>query len=106
MKEAERILCLVNIVLDSSDNFKKGIFKYCENEFIKFIGEVAINLLKENITVSEYYKFRLASDSSVIRSLGSRKVKQKYRRKLCIRNYNIVSRLLKACYDDIIAQLK
>jgi hypothetical protein len=106
MKEAERILCLVNIILDSTDTFIKGIFKYCEIELINFIGEVSINLLQENISVSEYYKNRLGRDSSIIRSLGSRKVKHRYRRQLCVKHHEIVCLMLRACYEDILHQLQ
>jgi hypothetical protein len=106
MKEAERILCLINIILESPDSFKKAIFKFCEKELIKFIGQVALNLLKENIVLSDYYKSRLAANSGIIRSIGSRRVKERFRRKLCVQNHDVVTLLLKACYDDILIQLE
>lgn len=101
MKKLDKFRGVVNIILDSNIQIRRANVRAASEEFIKFIGDVALNVLKEVIQLSGYYLNKLDEHFEVIRKIGSKKVKSKARKRLCIKHTNVVFLLLKAVYIQL-----
>ena len=80
----------------------KNILKSVTDDFIHFIGEIALNILTGNITLSEYLLDKLHPFSQVIRDLASRRIRNKRRRRICIKNYKAVCFMLKTVLPKVV----
>jgi len=83
---------------------RKAILRSCSDQMIKLIGETALNVLHEVISLSPHFKNKLQTHAHVIRSIGSKRVKWSGRRQLCIRHSEIVGLLLRAASDELQAR--
>ena len=52
MKNFDKLEGVVNIIVDSNSPTRKAIIRTASEEFIKFIGDIALNILKEVIDLS------------------------------------------------------
>lgn len=91
----------INLFLLANTGVKKGLLQSVHDNFIHFLGEIALNILSETISLSQYYKKKLQSSAMFIRAIASKKVKAKARRKLCIKNIAALSLMLKAVHSQL-----
>ncbi|NJL55649.1 hypothetical protein HC928_10945 [bacterium] len=75
-------------------------------EIIKFIGEVALNILEGHLPLSRHYKKTLSKHADVIRSVASVSIKPHQRKKLCVTSPDIIGLMLKAVYRHLIPVIK
>ena len=106
MKRFDKFEKLVNVVIDSNSISRKAIIRASSEAFIKFIGDIALNILNEVIHLSVHFLNKLDEHFSAIRKIGAQRVKARTRRKLCVKNYNAVALLLKASYNYLFTGVK
>lgn len=80
----------------------KNILKSVGDDFIHFIGEIALNILIGNITLSDYLLDKLQPFSQTIRDLGSRRIRNNRRRRICIQNHQAVCFMLKSVLPQLV----
>lgn len=90
----------------SSLDTRRAILSGCSNDIIKFIGEVALNILEGHLPISRHYKKKLSTHADVIRSVGSRGVKPFQRKKFCISNPDVITYMLKATWKHLYPLIK
>jgi len=98
MKKLDKFRGAVNIILDSNTHTRKDIIRAASEDFIKFIGDISLNVLKEVIQPSGHYLNKLDVHFEVIRKIGSKRVKSKARKRLCVKHSDVVFLLLKSVY--------
>jgi hypothetical protein len=86
------------LFLSESRNTKinRCIVKYCDDQFIQFLGEIALNVLQGTVEISSYYLTTLTNSAPVIRYLASSKVTVKKRRSRAVKEIVIVCTLVQA----------
>lgn len=89
-------LQFIELVLHAEKDVQKSILRAADADFIQFLGEIALNMLDEVIPLSPYFRRKLKQQASIIRSLGSRRVKQNTRRRLCVKHSDLIATMLKA----------
>jgi hypothetical protein len=72
----------------------RGIIKSSPDTFIQFIGEIALNVLSGNVSISKHHKSKLAKSADIIRLLASGKVEVSRRRTLIMKNTKVVLSLI------------
>jgi hypothetical protein len=80
----------------------RAILKKCDDSFIHFIGEVALNVLQGSVPISSYYKRKLKKSADFIRSLASKSVKSDTRRRIILKQIATVLILVKAIKKHLI----
>lgn len=88
-------------ISSKESSVSKNIFKSVDKNFIHFLGEIALNILVENIIISDKEAKRLAPFVSLIRKIGSKSINSKNRRNLCIANPTGVCLMLKVVLPDL-----
>lgn len=96
MKNIDKHINLINTIIESDDSVVKAILKSTGKEFITFIGELALNILKKVISISNYFISKLKKYSNNVRLIGSSKISTVKRRKICVQSSKVVAILLKA----------
>lgn len=89
-------LQFIDLFLHAEQGVQKSILRAADPDFIQYVGEVALNILEGVVPLSPYFKRKLKPHAQVIRSLGSSRVKQVTRRKLCVKHTALVARMLTA----------
>jgi len=96
------ILRKVEFLIGAENEVQRIILKTAGDEFIIFLGEIALNILEEVIPLSKYFKKKLRSHAQFIRDLGAKKkVKIEHRRRLCVRNSSTIVLMLKAAHSEL-----
>jgi cystathionine beta-lyase family protein involved in aluminum resistance len=80
----------------------RAILKECDDSFIQFIGEVALNVINGNVSISKHYKSKLKKHAHFIRSLASKSVKSDTRRRIILKQIETVVTLVKAIKEHLI----
>ena len=101
MTHSKKNTNLAEFLIEAEPNVCKSVLKAATSNFIKFVGEVAINILLENIKVTDHFLNKLRPHSKVIRDLGSKRIGQKRRQKLCVENPRVVQLMLKAAISHL-----
>ena len=96
------ILRLIEFLITADSSMQSSILKTVSEEFIQFIGETALNILEEVLPLSKHFKNKLLPHAEFIRSLGSKKIKAENRRRLCIRDSEVVVLIFKAVQSELI----
>ena len=104
MKDFDKFFDLVKVITTSDDKAVKAIIKTSPEQFIKFIGDISINILYEIIPLTVYYLDKLDKHSNIVRKIGSRRLRSRKIRILCTKYSQIVTVLLKASYDYLYMQ--
>lgn len=92
----QKNLKLVKLILQADSDVQKSILRTVKDGFIEFLGEIALNILGGVLPLSFHFKNKLQPHAWFIREIGSKRVKHKTRRKLCIKNLQILNLMLKA----------
>lgn len=82
----------------------KNIIKSADKSFIKFVGELALNLLQGNIDYQKKYLESLSKRKSIIRQLASKRSSSKIRRSICVKYPSVILMLLRATKNYLKAQ--
>lgn len=90
----------VQLLSTADKKLQQAILKAGHDDLIKFIGEIALNLLQEVIPLTPYFKSKLTDYAWFIRLLGSKRIKARKRRQLCVRHSHLVGLLLRATSPD------
>lgn len=101
MKHSKEHINLAKLIIESDPAVCKSVLKSVNSGFIHFLGEIGLNILLENITLTGHYLSKLQSHSQFIRDLGSKRIKLRRRRKLCLEHHKIVQLLLKAVISNL-----
>jgi hypothetical protein len=95
-------LAIFLVAKAGQDKVIRAILKECDDSFIQFIGEVALNVLYANVSISNHYKRKLKDSAGFIRSLASKSVKSDTRRRLILKQWKTVVILVKAIKKHLI----
>lgn len=101
MSHSKKNLQLVKLLIDAEPTVCRSVLKTAASNFITFLGEVAINILHQNITITDHYLNKLRTHSKVIRDLGSKRIKNRRRQKLCVEHHKVVQLMLKASVSQL-----
>lgn len=101
MTRSKKNIDLAEFLIEADPEVCKSVLKTANSNFIKFVGEVAVNILLENIKVTDHFLNKLRHYSKVIRDLGSKRIKHKRRQKLCVENHRVVQLMLKASISHL-----
>ena len=97
---------IIDLFLQVDLKLQQSILKGASDNFIDFLGEIALNVLKGVLPLSSYYKKKLNDHAPFIRDIASAGVKRDKRRKLCVKYTSILTLLLKAVYINLKKKFK
>lgn len=84
LSRIKRNLPILRTLKTCNIKLRKSILKTCEQDTIKALLELAINVLNGNLQISSVHKQKLQSYKNKIRKLASRKTNFKVKRKILI----------------------
>lgn len=106
MKKVKRVLAILSLLGDgskSSQETRKALIVSEGTWLVKFLSEIAMNILSGSVTLSKHYKKLLSHHAAVIRGLGKRGGQAiTERRHLCIANIDVVSLMITAAQEHIV----
>lgn len=110
MKKGERHVAILSLLGENSKSSKetrKAIILAEGDWLIKFLSEVAMNILSGSLTVSKHYKKLLSHHAALIRKLGRQSGPSSVeRRQMCASNADVISLMITATQQHIIPLIK
>lgn len=92
---------VVEFLLSADSTLQKSLLKAVHDDFITFLGEMALNILEGVIPLSKHFKRKLQPHAAFIRNLGSKRLKATSRRRLCVTKSELIVSILKAVHSDL-----
>jgi len=85
--------------------FRKNILKYCDDDIIKTIAEIAINILNGNNKISPAQKAKLKKHKKQLRFLACAKKSIKAKRKILVQHGGFLPTLIGTILSGVIGKL-
>lgn len=89
----------------SNKNFRKNILKYCDDDIIKTIAEIAMNVLNGNNRISPSQKTKLKKHKNHLRLLACPQKGIKAKRKMLIQHGGFLPTLIGTILSGVIGKL-
>jgi hypothetical protein len=88
-----------------SKRFKKIILKHCDDDLLKAIIEIVLNVLKGNVDISSKIKLRLRKYKKSMRKLICPQLSLKSKRKVLVQSGGFLSILLPTVIGGILSHI-
>ena len=88
-------------ILKAKGNLKSHLLTHTSSSVIKSIGEIALNILKGTIPLSDKEKEKLRVWKNDIKKLGLKKTSLKEKRDIVVNNKKVLPLILKPLFDII-----
>lgn len=91
----ERQGAFIRLLYDCPPRQRKSLIQYITDDQLRALSQIALNVLRGNVPITDSYKKKLKRYKDVIRSLASRQISKARKRKALLKFHAVVPLLIK-----------